>query len=152
MLPDSSSYQTAPLPFYASVAVLVQACLVEASWVQSWRDQHMDSHLIFVILWSASCVVFGFVAGRGCCCCGRVRGASPGSPSKGRAEEEQALSELPRAVLRTQAGRHVEFVFHTNAERTMVHASADCPRLRSASKTVVRREVCSDCFPGKRRL
>eukprot|EP00959_Pyramimonas_sp_CCMP1952_P397711 8333529-Pyramimonas_sp.AAC.1 len=110
----------------------------------------MEDILSFFVIWSASCAVFGFVAGWRCRA--RVRVASSAPPSKVQAEEkDEAVSDPPRAVLRNQFGRHVEALFHTTGERTMVHASANCPRLKSASKHAMRRELCSECFPDKPR-
>ena len=128
----------------------------------------MEGILSFFVLWSASCAVFGFVAGRCCagrCCRARVRAEEKDEAfsdppravlrqqsGRHRAEEQdEAVSDPPRAVLRNRSGRHVESVFHTCADRTMVHASANCSKLKAAKKQLMRREVCSECFPDKLR-
>ena len=122
----------------------------------------MEGILSFFVLWSASCAVFGFVAGRCCAgrsCRARVRAeekdeafSDPPRAVRHRAEEQdEAVTGPPRAVLRNRSGRHVESVFHTCADRTMVHASANCSKLKAAKKPLIRREVCSECFPEKLR-
>ena len=116
----------------------------------------MEGLLSFFVLWSASCALLCFVAGSRCC--RRASVASSGAPSEVPAEKEavsvskEAVGDVSQPVLRNKQGRHVHSVYHTISENTMVHASPGCERLQAAVKPVVRREVCSVCFPEKRRL
>ncbi|CAK0908881.1 unnamed protein product, partial [Prorocentrum cordatum] len=128
----------------------------QVCWVQACQPELMEGLLSCFVLWSAFCAFLGFVAGSRCC--RRASVASSGALSEVAAEKEavsvskEAVSDALQPVLRNKQGRHVQAVYRAISEQTMVHASPGCQRLQGAVKLVVRREVCSVCFPDKRRL